>query len=657
MKNISKILIANRGEIASRIIRTTKILNIPSVAIYSIPDYMSPFVREATEAFPLNGSEAKDTYLSIDKILKIASESGATAIHPGYGFLSENADFAREVENAGIIFIGPSSSSIHSMGDKVESRKKMLSIGVPIIPGYNGGSNDENLLLEEAKKIGFPVMIKASAGGGGRGIRRVYSEKDFFHELAAAKRESKNFFSNDAVFIEKLILNPRHIEVQIFGDSQGNVVHLYDRDCSIQRRNQKIIEEAPAPNLKDTTREKIYESAIRAAKSINYTNAGTVEFVLDENEDFFFLEMNTRLQVEHPVTEMITGLDLVDLQIKIADGSSIFEALPNGKVPSRKGSAIELRICAEEDTKPVTGTIHYFGIEGSPRIDSGVESGNSVSIYYDSMIAKVISFAETRPECILKSIQNLNNLIILGLPINDLLLNSILHHDVFQNRSPNTGFFEKYVSTIPSQKQDISLYLCIACFITSIRVHDLTGRAFSEIHFQPKTLDKCYVSDSNTIQEFVKFTLSGEEYSVKKEKGSYLIRTLGSESFATLSEAYLIEENVLHFRDLGKVYFIRYGVHIYLKINTQYVALKVSSDLSISNNKNSNSVQSPMPGKIIAIYVKVGDTISEGDPIISIESMKMENIIRSEKSCTIEDIHFHIGDQISPEDTLITLKK
>jgi acetyl/propionyl-CoA carboxylase alpha subunit len=244
----------------------------------------------------------------------------------------------------------------------------------------------------------------------------------------------------------------------------------------------------------------------------------------------------------------------------------------------------------------------------------------------------------------------------LGLPINDNLLNSILHHDVFQNGSPNTGFFEKYVSTIPSQKQDISLYLCIACFITSIRVHDLTGRAFSEIHFQPKTLDKCYISDSNTIQEFVKFTLSGIDYSVKKEKGSYLIRTLESDTSTTLPEVYLIEKNVLHFRDLGKVYFVRYGAYIYLKINTHYVVLTLNIELSASNTKNSNSVHSPMPGKIIAIYAKIGDTISEGDPLISIESMKMENIIRSEKSCKIEDIHFHIGDQISPEDTLITLK-
>jgi 3-methylcrotonyl-CoA carboxylase alpha subunit len=656
MKNISKILIANRGEIASRIIRTTNILNISSVAIYSIPDRLSPFVKEANEAFPLNGYEAKETYLSIDKILKIASDSGATAIHPGYGFLSENADFAREIENAGIMFIGPSSNAIQSMGDKVESRKKMISIGVPIIPGYDGGTTDENILLEEAKKIGFPVMIKASAGGGGRGMRRVYSEKDFFHELAAAKRESKNFFSNDAVFIEKLILNPRHIEVQVFGDSQGNVIHLYDRDCSIQRRNQKIIEEAPAPNLKDSTREKMYECAIRAAKSINYTNAGTVEFVLDENEDFFFLEMNTRLQVEHPVTEMITGLDLVELQIKIAGGSSIFEALPNGKVPIKKGSAIELRICAEEDTKPVTGTIHFFGIEGSPRIDSGVKSGNSVSIYYDSMIAKVISFAETRSECILKSIKDLNNLIILGLPINDNLLNSILNHDVFQNGSPNTGFFEKYVSIIPLPKQDISLYLCIACFITSIRVHDLLSRGFSEIHFQPKTPEKCYISDSSSLQESVKFTLAGIDYSVKKENSSYLIQTSGNETYATLPEVYLIEKNVLHFRDLGKVYYVRYGVNIYLKIGSQYVALTLSSDLNTNSNKNSNSLHSPMPGKIIAIYRKIGDTISEGDPIISIESMKMENIIRSEKSCKIEDIHFHIGDQISPEDILVTLK-
>lgn len=655
MKKFSKILIANRGEIARRIQKTIQKLQIASVVIYSDPDRDSPFVKEANEAYPLNGSDARETYLSIEKIIKIALSSGVDAIHPGYGFLSENTAFAIEVEKSGITFIGPSSNAIQSMGDKIESRKKMISIGVPVIPGFHGELKEDFALLEEAKNIGFPIMIKASSGGGGRGLRKVFSEKDFFLELASARRESISFFSNDTVFLEKLILNPRHIEVQVFGDSQGNVIHLYDRDCSIQRRNQKIVEEAPAPQISSATREKMYSTAIQAAKSIHYTNAGTVEFVMDENENFYFLEMNTRLQVEHPVTEKITGLDLVELQIKVAEGSSIFESLPEGKIPPSKGSAIELRICAEEGIKPATGTIHYYSKEGDFRIDSGVESGNSISIYYDSMIAKIISFGETRDLCIQESIQNLSQLTLLGIPINDNLLNSILMNPVFQTGIPNTGFFETYLSNLHEPEVPIALCLCVASLIHSIRVHDLLGRAFSEIHFQPNIPEKCYVSDSASLEEFTKWILLGKEYSVRKEKDSFYIQGQGKETFYTLPEYTLLEKNKIHFKNRSPIYFARYGIHIFLKLDTQYVSLSLGRESTFSNSKNSNTIQSPMPGKIIALYGKPGDQISEGDPLVSIESMKMENIIRSERNCTIQEIFFQVGDQISSEDTLILL--
>jgi 3-methylcrotonyl-CoA carboxylase alpha subunit len=655
MKKFSKILIANRGEIARRIQKTIQRLQIHSVVIYSDPDIDSPFVKEAKEAYPLSGSDAKETYLSFEKILKIAQSSGADAIHPGYGFLSENSSFAREVEKTGIAWIGPSSTAIQAMGDKIESRKKMISIGVPVIPGFHGEHGEDFALLEEAKKIGFPVMIKASAGGGGRGLRKVFSEKDFFSELASARRESMNFFSNDTVFLEKLIVNPRHIEVQVFGDSQGNIVHLYDRDCSIQRRNQKILEEAPAPRISNTTREKMYATAIQAARSIQYTNAGTVEFVMDEKENFYFLEMNTRLQVEHPVTEKITGLDLVELQIRIAEGFSIFESLPEGKVPPSKGSAIELRICAEEGTKPAIGTIHYFSIEGTSRIDSGVEAGNTVSIYYDSMIAKIISYAETRDLCIQESMQNLDQLTLLGVPINDTLLRSILKNPVFQTGIPNTGFFEAHLLDHPEPEVQIPLCLCIASLIHSIRVHDLVGRAFSEIHFQPTIPKKCYVSDSASLQEFTKWILFGKEYSVRKEKDSFCIQCQGEEIFFSLPEHTILEKNIIHFKNSNPIYFARYGAQIFLKIDSMYVSLSLGSESNSSNSKNSNTIQSPMPGKIIALYGKPGDQISEGDPLVSIESMKMENIIRSERNCTIKEIFFQVGDQISSEDTLIVL--
>lgn len=444
MRSIRTILIANRGEIARRIIRTCNRLQIRTVAIYSDADRGAPYVNEATVSHRLKGYESRDTYLNIPRILEIAEEESVDAIHPGYGFLSENADFARSVEEKGIRFIGPGADAISIMGIKVESRKKVISVGVPIVPGYDGED-----FKTGAGELGYPVLIKASAGGGGRGMRKVYSEDELFTQLEGAKREALSFFANDSVFLEKLILSPRHIEVQIFGDEYGNTIHLYDRDCSIQRRNQKIIEEAPAPNLSEDVRQKLYEYACRAASSIGYVNAGTVEFVLDESQNIYFLEMNTRLQVEHPVTEAITGLDLVELQIRIAGGESLKDIFPNGTVPMKKGSAIELRVCSEEgflDSKPGSGRIHLFQYSGDSRLDSGVETGNTISIYYDSMIAKLISFGDTREDALQNSLDNLKKLIILGIPTNLKLLKSILSHDVFQNSKMNTGFIENYIS-------------------------------------------------------------------------------------------------------------------------------------------------------------------------------------------------------------------
>ena len=660
MQKIEKILISNRGEIATRIIKTCKRLQIKTVAIYSEADSNYPFVKEAEEAIPLIGSESKETYLNIDKIISIARQTKCDAIHPGYGFLSENSNFAEEVKKAGLIFIGPHHSAIFAMGDKVESRKKMKSINVPVVPGFDGIVSSDTQLLEEAKKIGFPVMIKASAGGGGRGMRKVFSEKEFFTDLESARREAKNFFSNDSVFIEKYIVNPRHIEVQIFGDTKGNVIHLYDRDCSIQRRNQKVVEEAPAPNISDKTRNEIYNTAISAGKCINYTNAGTVEFVMDENENFYFLEMNTRLQVEHPVTEMITGLDLVELQIRISEGFSIYEILPDGKVPEIKGSAIELRICAEEgliDSKPSSGNIRYlnFSENERARFDTGVVTGNNVSIYYDSMIAKLISYSESRNTTIERAMTNLKALIILGLPTNHLLLDRILSHSEFREGKVNTGFLEKNIH--PSNtKNDILFYLSICAVIHSIKIHDLMGRAFSEIHFEPKILDKCYVSDSFEIKNTLKIKHENIVYSIYKENDIFYITHDNEKYHYVLPRISLLNENNILLENSEKVYFCKYGLNIYLQKNCIKETFQILTESNSSKSKNSGNIQSSMPGKIISIHVKKGDTVNEGDPLISIESMKMENIIRAEINAKVEDIFFSVNNQINTEETLMILK-
>jgi 3-methylcrotonyl-CoA carboxylase alpha subunit len=660
MQKINKILISNRGEIASRIIKTCKRLEIKTVAIFSDVDKNYSFVKDADQAIPLLGSESKETYLNIEKIISIAIETKCNAIHPGYGFLSENSNFAEEVEKAGLIFIGPHHNAIFAMGDKVESRKKMKSINVPVVPGFDGVTTSDTQLLEEAKKIGFPVMVKASAGGGGRGMRKVFSEKDFFTDLESARREAKNFFSNDSVFIEKYIVNPRHIEVQIFGDNKGNVVHLYDRDCSIQRRNQKVIEEAPAPNISDKTRNEIYNTAISAGKCINYTNAGTVEFVMDENENFYFLEMNTRLQVEHPVTEMITGLDLVELQIRISEGYSIYDILPDGKVPEKKGSAIELRICAEEgllDSKPSSGTIRYlnFSEKDGTRFDSGVVAGNNVSIYYDSMIAKLISYSESRSLTIEKSLNNLKALIVLGIPTNHLLLDKILNHSEFKDGKANTGFLEKNIHPSNTNKE-LLFYLSICAVIHSIKIHDLTNRAFSEINFEPKTLKKCYISNPFEIKNTLKIKHGNLIYSIYKDNDIFYISQDKEEFTFVLHKISLINENDILFENGERIYFCRYGLNIYLQKESIKETFQILTESNSSKSKNSGIIQSPMPGKIISIHVKKGDTVNEGDPLISIESMKMENIIRAKINAKVEDIFFSANNQINSEETLMILK-
>ena len=477
----SKILIANRGEIACRVAATAKRMGVRTVAVYSDADRYAKHVSACDEAVYLGGSAPKDSYLKGDLLIKIAQETGAQAIHPGYGFLSENASFAKACEDAGIVFIGPSASAITAMGLKSESKQLMETAGVPLIPGYHGDNQDPDFLHKEADRIGYPLLIKASSGGGGKGMRLVERSEDFMGLLDSCRREAITSFGNDAMLIEKYALNPRHIEIQVFGDSHGNYVHLFERDCSVQRRHQKVLEEAPAPGVDEEMRQAMGTAAINAARAVNYVGAGTVEFIVEQRPSadgkvemgFYFMEMNTRLQVEHPVTEAITGMDLVEWQLLVAAG---------GEIPvkqeqlSIQGHAIEARICAENPDNeflPATGTLftyrkpeHTKFDVGAVRVDDGVEEGDVISPFYDSMIAKLIVHAPTREQALAKLDQALAQTRIVGLPNNVAFLRHVLATESFSQAKLDTALIEREKEVLFNQ-QPLSLPLMVASAVVN----------------------------------------------------------------------------------------------------------------------------------------------------------------------------------------------
>ena len=440
---ISSVLIANRGEIALRIMRTCARLGLRTIAVYSDADASAPHVKAADEAIRIGPPPARASYLDAKAIIAAAKQAGADAIHPGYGFLSENAAFARACDEAGLIFVGPSAVAVERMGSKIESKRIAEAAGVPTVPGYHGDDQTPTALAKAAKGIGFPILIKASAGGGGRGMRRVHKAAEFEAELAAAKAEAEAAFGDGSVLLEKLILNPRHLEVQLFGDRVGNLVHLFERDCSVQRNNQKLLEEAPAPNLPDSARAKLFDAALKLGRAIGYDSAGTVEFIMDRDSDSpYFLEMNTRLQVEHPVTESITGIDLVEWQLLAAAG----EPLPvkQGQIRAR-GHAIEARITAERadlSFQPATGELSVVDVPRGVRFDSGVEAGSQVSLYYDSMLAKMIAHGTDRASALSRLDAGLSGATLLGVPTIQPFLRDAIRQPIFADGKATTRFIE-----------------------------------------------------------------------------------------------------------------------------------------------------------------------------------------------------------------------
>ncbi len=446
MKLFKKVLIANRGEIAVRIIKACQEIGIKTVAIYSEVDKDAPHVHLSDEAVNLGDPTPIESYLNISKIIKIAQDTKSDAVHPGYGFLAENPDFAKSCKDKKIKFIGPSPEVISLMGDKIAAKKTMEKAEVPVIPGYHGVKQDEKTLIKEGKKIGFPLLVKAAAGGGGKGMRIVHSESKLKEAIEGAKRESKSSFGDDTVFLEKYLDKPRHIEFQILADEQGNVIHLFERECSIQRRHQKIIEETPSPVMTDELRDKMGKAAIKAAKAVNYTNAGTVEFMLDKDLNFYFMEMNTRLQVEHPITEFTTGIDLAKWQLKIASGEKL---TLKQKELSQRGHALECRIYAEDPENgflPSIGTLKKVEGATGPNIrdDTGIYPGMKVTPYYDPMLSKLVTFSENRSDNIKKMIWALSHYVVLGVTTNISFLKKVLEHDEFVKGNITTHFIDNY---------------------------------------------------------------------------------------------------------------------------------------------------------------------------------------------------------------------
>ncbi|MCJ7571230.1 MAG: acetyl-CoA carboxylase biotin carboxylase subunit [Candidatus Thermoplasmatota archaeon] len=463
-----KVLVANRGEIAVRIIKACQELGVNTVAIYSDVDKKAPHVQLADESICLGDPTPIQSYLNIPKIIKVAREVGADAIHPGYGFLAENPDFAHSCNDISIKFIGPSFKVISLMGDKIEAKKTMEKAGIPVIPGYHGAKQDNKSLIEEGKKIGFPLLVKAAAGGGGKGMRIVHSEDRLNEAIDSAKRESKSAFGDDTVFLEKYLDKPRHIEFQILADEHGNIIHLFERECSIQRRHQKIIEETPSPVMTPQLRKKMGDTAVAVAKAVGYSNAGTVEFMIDKNLNFYFMEMNTRLQVEHPITEMTTGIDLAKWQLKIASGEKL---TIKQKDIIQRGHAIECRIYAENPAKgflPSTGTLEQVEVPTGPNIrdDSGIYTGMKITPYYDPMLAKIITYAENRDENINKMIWALSRYIIMGVTTNISFLKKVLEHEEFKKGNITTHFIDNYFKdrTVAKDRLPVDAIIALAVY-------------------------------------------------------------------------------------------------------------------------------------------------------------------------------------------------
>ncbi len=660
-----KILIANRGEIACRIARTAKRLSISTVAVYSEADRQALHVDLCDEAYCIGAAAANQSYLCGDKILDVARQSGAQAIHPGYGFLSENTAFATACEQAGIVFIGPPASAIEAMGSKSEAKRLMQAADVPLVPGYHGDDQEDKLLAAESKRIGFPQLIKASAGGGGKGMRIVNKVGEFIDSLTSARREALASFGDDKVLIERYLPAPRHVELQVFADKQGNVVHLFDRDCSIQRRHQKIIEEAPAPGLDDSLRARMSEAAINCAKAIDYVGAGTVEFLLDSDGSFYFMEMNTRLQVEHPVTEMITGLDLVQWQLEVAAGLSL--PLAQDEI-NLNGHAFEARIYAEApeiEFLPCSGKLLYLHnpeADAQVRVDTGVREGDEIGVFYDPMIAKLVAHGKDRRSALKKMLRALSDYQIIGVKTNIGFLSAVLSIDDFAQAAFDTGFIEKHraqlLTTDDTTPNQIILLTGLGQLLT-MRQTDPATRIQGEGIKSP-WFDVGSWRMNQAARHLLRFSDETREYQIEViEQGS-------TWQFELDQTAYQVSGRVAEGqRLLAEIDGERFDIPLVARGDTihlwhldrQWQFNKYSASRAVlATDAGSADLVAPMPGNVIALPVVVGDEVQVGDTLVVIEAMKMEHSIVAPDNATVKEIFYQVGDQVVEGDQLIKLE-
>jgi len=651
-----KILIANRGEIACRVARTARRLGVRTVAVYTDADRDALHVRSADEALRI------ESYLDIAAVLAAARASGARAIHPGYGFLSENEDFAAACEKAGVAFIGPPASAIASMGDKAAAKRLMEKAGVPLVPGYHGEEQDAALLEKEAARIGFPVLIKPSAGGGGKGMRIVRERTSFQENLDGARREAKSSFGDDRVLIERYLERPRHIEVQVFGDRHGNVVHIFERDCSVQRRHQKVLEEAPAPGLDPKKRKQIGEAAVTAARAVGYASAGTVEFIAEQDGRFYFMEMNTRLQVEHPVTEMITGLDLVEWQLRVAAGEPLGFSQ---KDLAFTGHAIEARIYAEEperDFLPSTGRLIHVGFPAASddvRVDAGVETGAEITPWYDPMIAKLIVRGPDRAAALARMRQALAEVEIAGPRTNVAFLRRLVASRAFTAAELDTGLIERNQAELLSQKE-IDPEMLAAVAYAELAEEERAAReaaaASGDAHSPWRAVDGwrlnqdshhdfAFLAEGAPCAARIRFLASGlrlavdgREYALEGERladGRLLVR---------------LDGRAYHARA------VRAGDDWHVFCNGDYRRFSLAPLAAEVDDASGGSLAAPMPGKIIKVLAQAGAQVAKGDALLILEAMKMEHTITAPAAGRVKEIHYGAGEQVLEGAELITLE-
>ena len=653
---IGKLLIANRGEIACRVMRTAKKMGVRTVAVYSDADAKAMHVAMADEAIAIGPAAARESYLNGEKIIAAAKATGAEAIHPGYGFLSENAEFADRVASAGLIFVGPPASAIRAMGSKSEAKALMERAAVPVVPGYHGRDQADAALSDAADLIGYPVLLKASAGGGGKGMRRVDQPAEFAAALASARREAKASFGDERMLVEKYLLRPRHVELQVFADSHGNVLHLFERDCSIQRRHQKVIEEAPAPGLPAELRHRMGDAAVAAARAVSYVGAGTIEFILDENGEFYFMEMNTRLQVEHPVTEMITGLDLVALQLRVASG----EHLPfTQEQVSEQGHAFEARIYAEDparDFLPATGRISHFRVpplSEHVRVDTGVRAGDEISIHYDPMIAKLIVWDRNRELACQRLVQALGEVELTGFTNNIEFLQALAGDPAFARAEVDTGFIERHRQRLfaPRPPAGDEIYAAVAL---SILAGENAGGSLSPWsaadgwRLNLESRREFRFSEGQTERVFaLLYGRAGYSFDFGNGSQRASASSIGDDRLRVGFGDHRFDATVVR---RGLAFTVFAGGHAYRLTMTDPLAAAETIEAPTGR------LTAPMPGRIAQLHVKPGQTVKRGETLLVLEAMKMEHSILAPRDGVVDAIGYAVGELVEEGVELLSLK-